>query len=117
MNKGDLITRIAEANNVSKAMAGRALDTFLANMAEALKSGDRVTIVGFGSFNVKLRAGQKGRNPRTGQRLDIPAHNVVKFKPGKKLLQECNATLPPGAADFRQSTTTREESLPQPLRC
>jgi DNA-binding protein HU-beta len=85
MNKGELITSIAESQNVSRAEAGKALDVFLANMVDAMKKGDRVTLVGFGSFRVVQRAAQKGRNPRTGQSLEIPAHNVVKFKPGKRL--------------------------------
>ena len=77
--------RRAESQNVSRAEAGKALDVFLANMVDAMKKGDRVTLVGFGSFRVVKRAAQKGRNPRTGQSLEIPAHNVVKFKPGKRL--------------------------------
>ena len=85
MNKGELITSIAESQNVSRAEAGKALDVFLANMVDAMKKGDRVTLVGFGSFRVVQRAAQKGRNPRTGQSLEIPAHNVVQFKPGKRL--------------------------------
>ena len=85
MNKGELITSIAESQNVSRAEAGKALDVFLANMVDAMKKGDRVTLVGFGSFRVVQRAAQKGRNPRTGQSLEIPAHNVVMFKRGKRL--------------------------------
>jgi DNA-binding protein HU-beta len=87
MNKGELITNIAESQNVTRAVAGKALDVFLANMIDAMKKGDRVTLVGFGSFRIVKRAAQKGRNPRTGERLEIPAHNVVKFKPGKRLFQ------------------------------
>jgi DNA-binding protein HU-beta len=85
MNKGELIASIAESNNMSRVVAARALDTFLANVINAIKKGDRVTIVGFGSFRVVERAAQKGRNPRTGQSLLIPAHNVVKFTPGRRL--------------------------------
>jgi len=85
MNKGELIANIAETHNISRVVAARALDTFLATMTNAMKKGDRVTIVGFGSFRVVVRAAQKGRNPRTGQSLFIPAHNVVKFKPGRRL--------------------------------
>ena len=85
MNKGDLVASIAESNNVSRVVAVRALNTFLARMVNAMKKGDRVTLVGFGSFRVVERAAQKGRNPQTGKSLEIPAHNVVKFKPGRKL--------------------------------
>jgi DNA-binding protein HU-beta len=87
MNKGELVASIVESHNVSRTVAGKALDVFLANMIDAMKKGDRVTLVGFGSFRVVKRAAQKGRNPQTGQRLEIPAHNVVKFKPGKRLFQ------------------------------
>ena len=85
MNKGELVAHIAESNNLSRVAATRALDTFLARVTEAIKKGDRVTIVGFGSFRVVERAAQRGRNPRTGQSIVIPAHNVVKFKPGRRL--------------------------------
>ena len=85
MNKGELIADIAESADLTKVAAGRALDSVLAKMAQAMEQGERVTISGFGSFHVVERAEQKGRNPQTGQSLTIPAHNVVKFRPGKKL--------------------------------
>ena len=85
MNKGRLIADIAESAGMTKVAAGKALDRVLAHMAEAMERGERVTLSGFGSFRVVERAEQKGRNPQTGQALTIPAHNVVKFKPGKKL--------------------------------
>ena len=85
MNKGRLIADIAESAGMTKVAAGHALDRVLAHMAEAMERGERVTLSGFGSFRVVERAEQKGRNPQTGQALTIPAHNVVKFKPGKKL--------------------------------
>lgn len=85
MNKGELVASIAETGEMTKVAAGKALDSVLANMAEAMKRGERVTIAGFGSFRVVERAEQKGRNPQTGQAIVIPAHNVVKFRPGKKL--------------------------------
>ena len=85
MNKGELVASIAETGEMTKVAAGKALDSVLANMADAMKRGERVTLAGFGSFRVVERAEQKGRNPQTGQAIVIPAHNVVKFRPGKKL--------------------------------
>jgi DNA-binding protein HU-beta len=85
MNKGELVANIAESGELTKIAAGKALDSVLAHMADAMKRGERVTLAGFGSFRVMERAEQKGRNPQTGQAITIPAHNVVKFRPGKKL--------------------------------
>lgn len=85
MNKGNLISDIAESADLTKVAAGKALDSVLSAMADAMENGERVTLSGFGSFRVMERAEQKGRNPQTGQSLTIPAHNVVKFRPGKKL--------------------------------
>lgn len=85
MNKGELIADIADSAELTKVAAGQALDSVLAHMARAMERGERVTLSGFGSFRVVERAEQKGRNPQTGQSLVIPAHNVVKFRPGKKL--------------------------------
>ena len=85
MNKGELVANIAETGDMTKVAAGKALDSVLAHMAKAMKRGERVTLAGFGSFRVVERAEQKGRNPQTGQSIVIPAHNVVKFRPGKKL--------------------------------
>ena len=85
MNKAKLIADIAESAEMTKVAAGKALDRVLAHMADAMERGERVTLSGFGSFRVVERAEQKGRNPQTGQPLMIPAHNVVKFRPGKKL--------------------------------
>lgn len=85
MNKGELVASIAEAGGMTKVRAELALNKVLANMVEAMEKGERVTLSGFGSFRVVERAAQKGRNPQTGQPIIIPAHNVVKFKPGKNL--------------------------------
>lgn len=89
MNKGELVATIAEACEITKVRAEQALNTVLSNMAGAMEKGERVTLSGFGSFRVVQRAAQKGRNPQTGQSLVIPAHNVVKFKPGKNLCIRC----------------------------
>ncbi len=85
MNKRELIATIAESADLTKVAAGRALDSVLAHMARAMERGERVTLSGFGSFRVVERAEQKGRNPQTGGTIVIPAHRVVKFRPGKKL--------------------------------
>lgn len=85
MNKGELVASIAAAGNMTKIRAEEVLNRVLANMAGAMEKGERVSIAGFGSFRVVERAEQKGRNPQTGQDITIPAHWVVKFKPGKHL--------------------------------
>jgi len=87
MNKSELVATIAESGGLTKVLAAQALDNVLANMATAMENGERVTLSGFGSFKVVERAAQKGRNPQTGQTITIPAHNVVKFKPGKNLCE------------------------------
>jgi len=88
MNKGELVATIAESRGITKLQAEIALNAVLANMANAMERGERVTLVGFGSFRVVERAAQKGRNPQTGKAITIPAHNIVKFKPGKKLCKK-----------------------------
>ena len=85
MNKSELIATIAEVGGMTKVRAEMALNMVLSNMADAMEKGERVTLSGFGSFKVVERAEQTGRNPQTGQSIVIPAHNVVKFKPGKHL--------------------------------
>ncbi|SDO45196.1 DNA-binding protein HU-beta [Desulforhopalus singaporensis] len=85
MNKGQLVAQIAESGGYTKVLAEDALNKVLALMASAMEKGERVTLSGFGSFNVKERAAQKGRNPQTGQTIIIPKHNVIKFRPGKNL--------------------------------
>ncbi len=87
MNKSELVATIAESGGMTKVMAELALNRVLSQMADAMEKGDRVTLSGFGSFRVVERATQIGRNPQTGQSLVIPAHNVVRFKPGKNLCE------------------------------
>ena len=82
MNKAELIEAIASEAKLSKADAKRALDAFIDATGKALKKGDRVALVGFGSFSVAKRAARKGRNPQSGKEIKIPAKKVVKFKPG-----------------------------------
>ena len=90
MNKGDLINKIAEDANLSKKHAQDALDAVLKNISGALKSSDKVTLIGFGTFSVARREARSGRNPQTGATIKIPAKNVVKFKPGKELSESVN---------------------------
>lgn len=85
MNKAELIDAMASHSGLTKADAKKALDAFIGATTEALKSGDRVALVGFGSFSVSKREARKGRNPQTGKEINIPAKNVVKFKAGAEL--------------------------------
>ena len=82
MNKAELVDAIAAGSGISKADSKRALDAFIDATASALKSGGRVSLVGFGSFSVSERAERKGRNPQTGAEITIAAKKVVKFKAG-----------------------------------
>lgn len=85
MTKADLIGKIATKAGLTKAEAGKALDSTIEAIKEALKKGEKVTLVGFGSFYVSKRKARKGRNPRTGQEIKIPATKVPKFTAGKAL--------------------------------
>ncbi len=85
MNKAQLIDAMASDANLSKADAKRALDAFINSTSGALKTGDRVALVGFGSFSISKRSARTGRNPQTGKEIQIAAKNVVKFKAGSDL--------------------------------
>ncbi len=85
MNKAELIDAMAAGAGLSKADAKKALDAFVGSTTDALKKGDRVALVGFGSFSVSTRSARKGRNPQSGKEIDIPAKKVVKFKAGADL--------------------------------
>ncbi|MDQ7031230.1 MAG: HU family DNA-binding protein [Desulfonauticus sp.] len=85
MTKGDVIAMIAEKADLTKAAAERALNAFLDAVQEALVQEGKLTLTGFGTFEVAQRAARKGRNPRTGEEIEIPACKVVKFRPGKIL--------------------------------
>jgi len=90
MNKADLIDAVAEAADLSKAQSGRAVEALLDAVTGALKKGDQVSIVGFGSFLVRNRDARKGRNPKTGETIDIPASKAPAFKAGKALKDAVN---------------------------
>lgn len=85
MNKAELIDAIANEAKITKADATRALDGFITVTTKALKKGDRVALVGFGTFSTTKRAARVGRNPQTGKEIKIPAKRVAKFKPGSDL--------------------------------
>jgi DNA-binding protein HU-beta len=85
MNKSELIDAIAADAGISKVAAKKALESVTENVANTLKKGDRVSLVGFGSFSVSKRAARDGRNPQTGKTIKIAAKNVVKFKAGADL--------------------------------
>lgn len=85
MNKGDLINKIAQEADITKAQATAALNATIDAIQATLKEGDKVTLVGFGTFSTSERAARTGRNPRTGNTISIAARKVVRFKPGKEL--------------------------------
>jgi DNA-binding protein HU-beta len=87
MNKGELIEAVAKDVGISKALAGRALDSTIGTITKGLSKGERIALVGFGSFSVSTRKARSGRNPRTGQPITIPATKVARFKAGDKLAQ------------------------------
>ncbi|MBI2272087.1 MAG: HU family DNA-binding protein [Bacteroidetes bacterium] len=90
MNKAELIDAIAGEAKLTKADAGRALDGFINATTKALKKGDRVALVGFGTFGVAKRAARTGRNPQTGKAIKIAAKKVAKFKAGADLKKSVN---------------------------
>ena len=85
MNKAELVEAMAAESKMTKADARKALDAFITATSKSLKKGDRVALVGFGSFSVAKRAARKGRNPQTGKEIKIAAKKVVKFKAGAEL--------------------------------
>ena len=88
MNKSDLVDSLAKAANISKVAAERGLNTMLTSMTSAIQEGERVTLVGFGSFSLVERAPRVGRNPKTGEPVHIPPRLAVKFRPGKELAEK-----------------------------
>lgn len=90
MNKQELIAAMAKDAGISRVDAQKAVEAFILNTAKALKHGERVALVGFGSFSVSKRAARTGRNLQTGKEIKIAARKVVKFKPGKVLEDQAN---------------------------
>jgi DNA-binding protein HU-beta len=85
MNKGDLITKMATDASISKSQATMALNSFMTATSGALRKGEKVTLVGFGTFGISKRSARKGRNPQTGKVIQIAARKVVRFKAGTEL--------------------------------
>ncbi|GAB4136996.1 MAG: HU family DNA-binding protein [Sphingomonadales bacterium] len=90
MNKNDLVARVADASKLSKADAARCVDAVFETITKALKKGDEVRLVGFGTFAVTKRAASEGRNPRTGEKIKIKASKQPKFRAGKGLKDAVN---------------------------
>ena len=90
MNKQELVDNIASSADITKAAAGRALEAMIESIGDSLKKGDSVVLVGFGTFSVRDRAARTGRNPRTGEEIQIKAAKVPAFKAGKALKDSIN---------------------------
>jgi len=90
MNKSDLIEKMAKDCDISKAVAEKALNSVMDAISEAMSAGDKVTLIGFGTFSVAERAAREGRNPQSGKTIKIAAKKVVKFKVGSKLADAVN---------------------------
>ena len=88
MTKAELIAKIASEAGITKSQAEKAVDGFVFAVSDALATGDKITLVGFGTFSIGERAQREGRNPRTGEKIQIPASKVVKFKAGKTLSEK-----------------------------
>jgi len=104
VNKSELIDAIAASADIPKAVAGRALDAVTDTVTAALKAGDSVVLVGFGTFAVKERAARTGRNPQTGEALEIAAAKLPGFKAGKGLKDAVN---PPKPAKAKAAKSTK----------
>jgi len=88
MNKAELVAHIAEEAGITKTQANTALDSFVDAVNKTLKKGDKVTLVGFGTFTVSKRQARNGRNPQTGEVIKIKARKVARFKAGKELAEK-----------------------------
>ncbi len=90
MNKNDLVAQVSASADISKADAAKAVDAVFESIADSLKSGQEIRLVGFGTFSVAHRRASQGRNPRTGEPIQIPASRQAKFKAGKALKESLN---------------------------
>ena len=90
MNKTELVEAVADSADLSKASAAKAVDATLDVITSALQKGDNITLIGFGTFEVRKREARKGRNPRTGKEIDIPESNMPAFRAGKALKDAVN---------------------------
>ena len=94
MNKTERIDAVADEGEVSKAEAGSDVEAVISSITKALKKGDSVTLVGFGTFKVRKRAARTGRNPKTGDAVALPGKHVPHFKPGKELRERVTDVVP-----------------------
>jgi len=85
VNKNDLVSQVAKKTGLTKASAARTIDAFIESITKSLKKGEDVQLIGFGSFRTSNRPASEGRNPRTGEKIKIPAKRLPKFRPGKQL--------------------------------
>ncbi|NVN92343.1 MAG: HU family DNA-binding protein [Desulfuromonadales bacterium] len=90
MTKAELISAVAEESGLKKVDAEKAVNAFIASVTAALEKGDKLSLVGFGTFCTTKRAARKGQNPQTGKKINIPAATIPKFKPGKTLKEAVN---------------------------
>ena len=88
MTKAELVSKIASEGGITQSQADKAVDGFVSAVSDALSGGDKITLVGFGTFSVGVRSQREGRNPRTGEKIKIPASKAVKFKTGKTLSEK-----------------------------
>jgi DNA-binding protein HU-beta len=91
VTKAELISAVADGSGLKKVDAEKAVSAFIASVTAALKQGDKLSLVGFGTFSTTKRAARKGQNPQTGKKINIPAATIPKFKPGKNLKEAVNA--------------------------
>ncbi len=90
MNKSELVAAMAESADISKAAAEKALTGFMDAVTDTLQKGEKISLIGFGTFSISARSARTGRNPQTGKEIKIAARNVAKFKAGKKLADAVN---------------------------
>lgn len=90
MNKADLVNSISEKTGLTKSKTNEVVDALVSSITEALKNGEKVTLVGFGTFATTKKEARKGRNPKTGETIEIPSKTVAKFKAGSELSKSVN---------------------------
>ena len=90
MNKAELVSEIANGTGLTKTKASEVVDSIVSSVTEALKNGEKVTLVGFGTFTTSKREARKGRNPKTGEVINIPGKTVARFKAGSELSKNVN---------------------------
>jgi DNA-binding protein HU-beta len=90
MNKADLVNSISEKTGLSKSKTNEVIDAFVSSVTESLKRGEKVTLVNFGTFNTSERDARRGRNPKTGESIEIPSKRVARFKVGSGLSKNIN---------------------------